>query len=441
MTTTTVRAAVFDTSSGDPEYLNEVSVTAFAEDGSFDFDYRFSISPFDFRVSFEQFGKDILDLGPDFGADEINVFRLEFGSSFATFLTLTDVETQREYLFELDSAGSRYPGFPTSQGDFQGLLDRLTGAGKVEADSSGVFSIPLSTWPGAVTTENDFLDLSDQDSSETLDFGFGDDTFYAGAGFDFIRGGDGNDRLIATQSATGSVAEAQFFGGAGNDVLKAKGAVVADFIGDGGADKLVGGTLGDTLQGGTGRDVLIGLDGDDNLNGDWQDDTLFGGRDNDTLDGGSGNDKLRGNLGSDLLYGATGDDDLRGGGQNDMLFGQDGNDYLLGENGRDVLSGGAGNDVLIGGYGAGNADNQRDVFMFVPGGGYDSVRDFENGIDKIDLTVFGFTDFENEVLAITTETSAGLKLRFESGTVLYVNDMTLSEFDRSDVYLEDTDIL
>jgi Ca2+-binding RTX toxin-like protein len=56
-----------------------------------------------------------------------------------------------------------------------------------------------------------------------------------------------------------------------------------------------------------------------------------------------------------------------------------GKDRLDGGSGNDKLYGGAGNDILCGNSG-------RDVFVFEKGGGWDTVRDFRSGYDKIDVS-------------------------------------------------------
>ena len=64
-----------------------------------------------------------------------------------------------------------------------------------------------------------------------------------------------------------------------------------------------------------------------------------------------------------------GADVLNGGAGDDVLFGQGGNDELNGGTGNDVLAGGTGTDTLSGGAGA-------DIFLFHPGGGHDTITDF-----------------------------------------------------------------
>jgi len=74
------------------------------------------------------------------------------------------------------------------------------------------------------------------------------------------------------------------------------------------------------------------------------------------------------------------------------IDGGDGNDVLLGGAGRDQLVGGSGNDILFGG---GGADDLRggagaDIFVYADttdsnGAAFDTIADFETGIDRIDL--------------------------------------------------------
>jgi Ca2+-binding RTX toxin-like protein len=119
----------------------------------------------------------------------------------------------------------------------------------------------------------------------------------------------------------------------------------------------------DGLLGTAGFDLIFGLGGDDRIYGRGGHDWLFGGTGMDRLFGGDGNDVLSGDGGNDLLYGG------------------DGHDRLYGGTGDDKLTGGSGNDQLFGGTGA-------DKFYFDPsnfGEGYDTIRDFAVGTDKISL--------------------------------------------------------
>ncbi len=151
--------------------------------------------------------------------------------------------------------------------------------------------------------------------------------------------------------------------------------------GGAGKDKIDGGKGDDTLDGGKGNDKLIGSKGDDTLNGNGGKDNLSGGTGNDILNGGAGKDKLNGGGGNDALAGGGGNDTLKGGGGNDSLKGDGGSDNLDGGKGNDTLEGGGGKDTLKGGKGS-------DLFV-LDGAGLDTITDFEDGTDLIDLTGFG----------------------------------------------------
>jgi serralysin len=83
-----------------------------------------------------------------------------------------------------------------------------------------------------------------------------------------------------------------------------------------------------------------------------------------------GDDHLIGQEVSITMYGGNGNDLLVGGRADDVIYGESGNDRLLGYFGADELWGGAGSDT----------------FYFAIDGATDRVRDFERGIDKLDVT-------------------------------------------------------
>ena len=148
----------------------------------------------------------------------------------------------------------------------------------------------------------------------------------------------------------------------------------------------------------------------------------------DVLWGGAGNDILRGNRDNDDLRGGNGIDNLYGGHGHDTLFGDKDKDYLLGENGNDRLDGGTGNDNLTGGGGA-------DIFVYRNSDyGYDRVKDFEIGIDKIDVTHFGFSSF-SQVQDLASDTDFGLRIDFGGGNVLMLEGLSEAELSASDVLI------
>ena len=95
-----------------------------------------------------------------------------------------------------------------------------------------------------------------------------------------------------------------------------------------------------------------------------------GSEESDILIDGSNDTRIVGLGGNDRLLGGEGDDRLEGGA---------GDDVLMGEEGDDTLDGGADNDVLYGGSG-------DDTFVFLAGHGTDTILDFTDGDDRIDLS-------------------------------------------------------
>ena len=148
--------------------------------------------------------------------------------------------------------------------------------------------------------------------------------------------------------------------------------------------------------------VMEGGDGFDMFIGGVAMNRMYGGGGDDILDGGAGDDELYGGDGIDLLVGGSGDDQLHGDAGNDTLAGNLGNDRLYGGAGNDILDGGAGQDRLVGGLGDDTLWGDRcgpddmDTFVYAPGHGADTIKDFQDGLDRIDLSDFtgisGFSD-------------------------------------------------
>ncbi len=194
----------------------------------------------------------------------------------------------------------------------------------------------------------------------------------------------GHRGAIALVNAPGSpdhitnrgVMEGNVWLGGGDDTyLGGGGQVFGTVLGGAGADMLFGGALADTLRGEDGDDTLRGRAGDDDL------------------DGGAG---------SDILYCGDGDDIALGGGRHDRLYGGRGDDVLDGGAGEDHLNGGRGDDRLTGGF-------LEDTFVFGRNSGHDVITDFQNGIDRIDLTAFGFApgDFASMIAPALSAAGGG----------------------------------
>lgn len=159
------------------------------------------------------------------------------------------------------------------------------------------------------------------------------------------------------------------------------------------------------------REAAVGLAGtalDDHFIGTRFDDTMAGAGGDDRLIGREGNDALTGDAGNDRLEGRLGDDTLTGG---------------LGD---DTLVAGFGNDLMTGGDG-------QDVFVFRRTGGADTVTDFTDGQDRIDLSDFGLADFA-AVAARLTQTGADVVFTFHANT-LTIENASLLQITASDMIL------
>jgi Ca2+-binding RTX toxin-like protein len=178
--------------------------------------------------------------------------------------------------------------------------------------------------------------------NDTIDGGLGDDTIRAGGGDDTITGGKGNDTL---------------YGESGNDVF------------------LLGTSAGlDTIVGGDGYDTIRAT----------ADGTLFRWNSISEIEevsaGGFGGAKIVGSKDADTFdFSAVKLTGIA------AIEGSNGDDTIIGSAGDDIISGGVGADVLTGGAG-------YDTFVYEatvasrPGVSLDRITDFEDGIDKIDLS-------------------------------------------------------
>jgi len=125
------------------------------------------------------------------------------------------------------------------------------------------------------------------------------------------------------------------------------------------------------------------------------------------INGTPGNDNLTGTPNSDNINGLDGDDVLTGRQGSDILVGGGGSDNLFGGKGFDTLNGGLGNDNLVGGAG-------NDVFVLGAGLGVDTISDFTNSQDTIQL-INGLTFGQ---LSISPGTNGTLIRLASSGEVL-----------------------
>jgi uncharacterized surface protein with fasciclin (FAS1) repeats len=155
-----------------------------------------------------------------------------------------------------------------------------------------------------------------------------------------------------------------------------------------------------------------------------------GGR--DQFSTGSGMDFVDGNGGRDMLKTGKGDDVAIGGAGNDWISGDAGDDTLLGENGADKIKGGEGLDVIDGGAGDDwlSGGKNADTFVFILGSGHDTIMDFDDGKDQIDLSGYeGISSFED--LSIVDRRN-GVKIELGEGDRLTLDHVRAADLDASD---------
>lgn len=294
----------------------------------------------------------------------------------------------------------------------------------------------------------------------------GNDRIYATHGNDTMDGGADNDTAdytdfgasITVDAATGIVTGAGYThtlidieyidGSAFGDTFDGSGATEGvTFLGQGGADSLIGSDFADYIYGGFSADTLEGGDGDDNLDGGYGDDVIDGGAGIDyanypgfgggitvsllivgpqytgaggtdtligieNLSGADYNDHFTGTTGanflnmqggSDTAVGLGGNDTLRGWDGNDNLIGGAGNDHVYGDEGRDVLLGGPDYDALYGGEGNDQLRGDAGVDYLEGGAG----RDILIGGEFIGGAAVGDGEYDQFVFRFVTDSLPG----------------------------------
>src|SRR5215218_1840357 len=118
-----------------------------------------------------------------------------------------------------------------------------------------------------------------------------DDVIVAPAGVETVKGGAGDDTIVAAPAAAAECPSGCFLG-----------------VGS------------QTFEGGPGNDIVFGQRGNDTLRGGEGNDQLFGGIGDDVLQGGPGSDLLAGGFGADFIDGESGDDYVHGDGTIDRIY-------------------------------------------------------------------------------------------------------------------------
>ena len=284
----------------------------------------------------------------------------------------------------------------------------------------------------------------------------GDDVLVLGKGADVALGGFGFDVVSYRTQTAGITINLTTKSNSSSIVADDLFVEVEAYEATDKDDVLIGSAKGDVLIGRAGEDRIEGEAGDDALNGGADNDVLYGDAGNDILSGGSGNDILYGGAGADRFDGGAGTDraqystastgvrvdlgngvhnsgeakgdrfisveNLHGSKHADNLFGNRDANTLWGADGADRLLGRRGDDQLYGGAGA-------DTFVFERDADRDTIRDFENNIDEIHISIeFGVKNV-TQVIAKGTHIGANAVFDFGKGDVLVIQDATLAQLE------------
>jgi len=125
------------------------------------------------------------------------------------------------------------------------------------------------------------------------------------------------------------------------------------------------------------------------------------------VESGSSYNEIIGTSGRDTLEGTGGNDYIQGLDDRDELIGGDGDDILVGGEAHDKLTGGAGNDIF--------------VIQSADGDGYETIKDFTIGEDKVQLV--------DVTLTGTRDVSTGLRLNISSGLYVVLEGISSEDFD------------
>lgn len=286
--------------------------------------------------------------------------------------------------------------------------------------------------------------------------------------YEYFEGGGGNDTI----NGGAGIDWASYFSDFGFGIGLERIGIVANLLtgvvrdGTGGTDRLIGiecleaTRFSDDLRGGGGADSLLPSFGSDAIDGSGGFDTVAYVTDyriglrlgllrregidadlrrgtvtdlGDRIDtvrrienvtGSEGDDEIKGTDAANTLDGFDGDDLIGCRSGNDRGLGGEGEDRIAGNGGADILNGQSGDDTLNGGAGA-------DRFVFEKEGDYDIVRDFDSGIDRLDVTDFDFAT-RAAALAAAAQRGASVIVTLDADTTVELGNTTLAQLTAAD---------
>lgn len=290
--------------------------------------------------------------------------------------------------------------------------------------------------------------------NDNIEDGYGNDQVFGGAGDDWFNASPGDD-LFDGGDDFDSVSYRWWFepsAGVEINLALATNQVIND--GYGGTDTLVsienvlGSDVADILIGNDLENSLHGEGGNDNINGAGGNDFILGGPGDDILDGGDDFDTvaypfwgevnqaididLENNIANNDGFGNVDTllnfENVQGSQFNDVIRGDSQSNFIRGEDGNDTIIPRGGSDFIQGGFGA-------DTFIYADSDGslqFDSIGDFEPGLDQIDLQgIASLSDFAG-VTAAATEVGSNLEIDLGNGNTLELISIGIADISAGD---------
>ena len=389
-----------------------------------------------------------VDTDNDSMADSVTIDLTDFGGGMVTLEGVTKSDL-------MDGAALNADLFDYGHGSIAGTIDAeyiiggvgddtMTGGGGADefifhddhgTDTITDFSvaddkIDLSRLSTAITAEQllgKLTDLADGDNDGTADgvtidlteFGGGTITLQGVTKADLMTGEALNTTLFMLPDGTAGTDDGTWSGTDDPDGVSG-GEADLNFQAKAGGDAVWAGEGNDTVDGAAGGDWIFGEEGDDSIIGGTGDDTILGGEGNDSIDAGADNDRVYGGEGNDTIDGGEGNDWIRGDGGDDSIAGGAGDDSIGGNAGNDTIDGGAGADLIFGGEGDDSltGGTEADTFAFGEGHGDDTITDFADGTDIIDLSdLDGVTSFSDLTIAADTNDANDTVITTGEGTI------------------------
>ncbi|AXB77296.1 family 16 glycosylhydrolase [Novosphingobium sp. P6W] len=220
-------------------------------------------------------------------------------------------------------------------------------------------------------------------------------------------------------SVTGLFIMAFLYKNAYGKLLNSSSSSVKTFLGTSASDIIRGTDKADIMRGYGGGDSYYGGQGDDTYIISSEKDKLFEAA-------GEGIDTVRSSVYHTL--GANFENLILEGSGSWYGGGNDLDNVIIGNEYAQQINGGAGNDVLVGGGGA-------DTFIIVKGNGSDAIVDFATGVDKIQLSGYGVTNF-SQIQSALKQVGADTVLHFSNGEDLILRGVTATSLVAKDFSYE-----